>query len=277
VTVPVAAVSIFQSLKIFNLNVYSPVNAALGHSQGQGTIQNTNHIAYVSADDVTVAEPGTGATIVNAPVRVLSLSTFPVTVSYVTSNGSAVAGTDYTTTSGTVTIPANTAQVTVPVTVTASGLVASRYFAINLSGPSLGSSLVRSQSFVTITVGGYNQLSVADTGVIDPATGTTTETFTVTLSPASASTVTINYQTADGTAVAGVQYNATGGTLTFPAGTTTKTVAVTVNAVPTQFGDLYFLLNLSAATGGAVIDRGSAYGYIDATVSPRWSRWHRRL
>jgi Calx-beta domain/Carboxypeptidase regulatory-like domain len=269
VTVPVTAVSIFQTLKNFYVTLYSPTNAALGDTQGQGTIQNTNHMAYISPDDVTVAEPPSGTSVVNAPIRVTSLSTFPVTVAYSTANGSAVAGTDYTSTSGTVTIPANTAVVTVPITVNASGLTSSKYFVLNLSSASAGSTIFpRGNSYITITAGAYNQLSVADTGVVDPATGTTTETFTVSLSPASGSTVTVNYQTADYTATAGQQYNATAGTLTFTPGQTTKTVPVTVNAVPTGFTDLAFQLNLSSPTGGAVIDRTTGYGVIDANSIP---------
>jgi hypothetical protein len=268
VTVPVTAQSIYQTTRIFYLYLNTPVNAVLGHSPGQGTILDNNHQAYVSSDDVTIAEPGSGTTTVNVPVRVTSQSSFPVTVAYSTSNGSAVAGTDYTTTSGTVTIPANTAQVTVPVIVTASGLATTKYFAFSLNSPTAGATFIRSTSYVFITVGAYDQLSVVDTGIVAPATGTATETLTVTLSPPSASTVTVNYQTSDNSALAGLNYNAAAGSLTFGPGITTKTVSVTVKAVPTQFTDTSYNLNLSAPTGGAVIERGQGFGVIDATAGP---------
>lgn len=276
-TVPVTGFGIFQGSKYFYLNVSGPIKAALGDSQGQGTILNNNHLAYISPDDVTVAEPGSGTAIVNAPIRVSSLSSFPVTVAYSTSNNNAVAGTDYTATSGTVTIPANTASVTVPVTVNASGLTSTKSFLLNVGSPSAGATILRSQSIISITAGAYNQLSVADTGVVDPATGTTTETFTVSLSPASGPTVTVNYATSNNSATAGLQYNAAAGTLTFTAGQTSKTVTVTVNAVPTGFADTNYFLNLSSATGGAVIDRNFAYDIIDATALPRSSQWGRPL
>ena len=52
--------------------------------------------------------------------------------------------------------------------------------------------------------------------------------FTATLSHASSRTVTVDYATSDGTAVAGSDYTATSGTLTFNAGDTFQSVQVTV-------------------------------------------------
>lgn len=63
-----------------------------------------------------------------------------------------------------------------------------------------------------------------------PAEGTTTETFTVTLSEASATPVSVDYETEDGTAtVANDDYTEASGTLTFPAGVTSKTIEVQID------------------------------------------------
>ena len=59
--------------------------------------------------------------------------------------------------------------------------------------------------------------------------GTTPAVFTVSLSSASAQTITVNYATADGSAQAGRDYQAATGSLTFNPGETTKTVTVLVN------------------------------------------------
>jgi len=61
-----------------------------------------------------------------------------------------------------------------------------------------------------------------------------TASFTVTLSQASTKAVTVTYATANGTAVAGTDYVAASGVLTFNPGQTSQTINVTVlgNSAP---------------------------------------------
>ena len=75
--------------------------------------------------------------------------------------------------------------------------------------------------------------------------GTTTGNFIVNLSNTSTSTVTVDYATANGTAVAGTNYQATSGTLTFAPGVTSATVPVTILASSATSGNSTVLLNLS--------------------------------
>ena len=58
--------------------------------------------------------------------------------------------------------------------------------------------------------------------------GAGTATFTVTASGQSASDITVNYATSDGTAVAPGDYTAASGTLTIASGSTTATFTVTI-------------------------------------------------
>ena len=60
--------------------------------------------------------------------------------------------------------------------------------------------------------------------------GTSTMNFPVTLSAPSPVSVSVNYQTADGTATAPSDYAATSGTVTFPAGQTSLTIPVQIVA-----------------------------------------------
>jgi hypothetical protein len=72
-------------------------------------------------------------------------------------------------------------------------------------------------------------LSINSVSVTEGNTGTTNANFTVTLSAASSQTITVQYATADGTAtVAGNDYLATSGTLTFAPNQTTATIPVPV-------------------------------------------------
>lgn len=95
-------------------------------------------------------------------------------------------------------------------------------------------------------------LSVNSVSANEGNSGLTPFNFTVTLSAAASNTVTVNYATANGTAIAGSDYTATSGTLTFAAGETTKTV--TVNVIGDAFieNDETFTLNLSGATNATI-------------------------
>src|SRR5258707_10111576 len=65
-------------------------------------------------------------------------------------------------------------------------------------------------------------------GLVECNSGTTNAVLTVSLSAASAQTVTVNYATANGTATAGADYVSTNGTLTFLPGETSQTITVAV-------------------------------------------------
>ena len=111
-------------------------------------------------------------------------------------------------------------------------------------------------------------LTVADVSVLEGNTGTKTMTFTVGLSPAATSTVTVDFATADGTAIAGGSntgsggdYVAAAGTLVFAPGDTSKTVLINVVGDLFNESDETFKLKLSNAPN-ATIGRAQATGTI---------------
>ena len=115
---------------------------------------------------------------------------------------------------------------------------------------------------VSATVLGPPGLSVADATVREAA-GATMD-FAVTMSRPSASTVTVDYATSDGTATAGADYTASSGTLSFAPGETAKTVAVPVLDDAIDDGGETFRLTLSSAAGGnAYIAAATATGTIE--------------
>ena len=102
-------------------------------------------------------------------------------------------------------------------------------------------------------------ISVADATVQEGA-GAQLD-FVVSLSRAATSTVTVDYLTRNGTAIAGQDYTATSGTLTFAAGETTGTVAVPVLDDAHDEGSETMKLKLSNASGARITDR-KAIGII---------------
>src|SRR5205823_13377684 len=102
-------------------------------------------------------------------------------------------------------------------------------FFVNLTSPT-NATIADSQGLGTITDDdGQPSLSIDNVSTTEGNSGQHNATFTVTLSPASGQTVTVSYATANGTATAGTDYQATSGSLSFPAGTTTRTIDVPVN------------------------------------------------
>ena len=101
-------------------------------------------------------------------------------------------------------------------------------------------------------------LSVRDTAANEGGT----LRFTMELAQASKAPVTVDYETADGTATAGQDYTAKRGTVTFAPGRTRKTVAVPVLRDEAAEDAETMQLRLSAASGALIAD-GVATGTIE--------------
>ncbi|MGI9018325.1 MAG: Calx-beta domain-containing protein, partial [Euzebya sp.] len=98
-------------------------------------------------------------------------------------------------------------------------------------------------------------LSVADVEVTEgPAGSLTPMVFTVTLSEASTSEVTVDYATADVTTNFGPDYSKREGTLTFPPGTTSQTVEISVRGDDTPEETETFTFTLSNPSAPVILD-----------------------
>ena len=110
--------------------------------------------------------------------------------------------------------------------------------------------------------GGVPQASIADVAVTEGDAGTVDAVFTVTLSATSGQTVTVDYATADGTAVAPGDYTPASGRLTFSSGSRTRTITVLVQGdLIDEVASETFTVALSAPTNATIGD-GSATGTI---------------
>ena len=120
---------------------------------------------------------------------------------------------------------------------------------------------INGQVIDTYTIGTtQTALSIQDVAVLEGNAGTANAMFTVSLSSASAQSVTVNYATANGTA-AGNDYTATSGILTFAPGVTSRTITVTVTGDTMLEPHEMFSVNLSNAVNAAIA-RASATGTI---------------
>jgi len=106
------------------------------------------------------------------------------------------------------------------------------------------------------------RLSINDLRVAEGDTGTRAAHFTVTMSPPSAQTVTVDYATSDDSATSGSDYDSASGTLTFAAGETSKSFDVTVRGdVESENNEVFFITLRNPA--GATLEKTSGFAVID--------------
>lgn len=93
---------------------------------------------------------------------------------------------------------------------------------------------------------------IDDVSVREGKKGTTRLDLPVTLSWPTDDTVTVNYATSNGTALAKSDYTATSGTLTFLPGETSRTIAVAIKGDRKREPDETFTVSLSGAVGATI-------------------------
>jgi murein DD-endopeptidase MepM/ murein hydrolase activator NlpD len=199
-------------------------------------------------------------------VQVDPVSASALTVSYAV-EGEATAGEDYTAPSGTLTIPANTASVTLSIVTTHDVVDELNESVVVTLTEVTGANAVLGSSITTLGMildddESALSVSVGNGSVVEGNTQTQMLVFTVSLSRASEQSVSVSYITSNGTAIAGQDYQAANGTLTIPVGQTTGTITILVIGDTEMEPDEIFTLTLFNPTGGAVLGTTSATGTI---------------
>lgn len=239
---------------------------------GQYTIRvDTGTVSTLSVNDVTVTEGNSGTVNATFTVSLNRASDQTVVVEYSTSDGTAVAPTDYLAVPVTpITFLPGVTSRTINVTVNGDTIhEPDETFFVNLSNP-INATITDTQGIGTIkNDDAPPSISINDVSVTEGNTGTVNATFTVSLSTASASTITVQYSTADGTARAPLDYSAiTPTTLTFNPGVTSKTITVYVNGdVVTEPNETFFV-NLANPTVATIADNQGQGTIIDDDTAP---------
>jgi chitinase len=203
----------------------------------------------VSIGYAQVTEGNAGTKVLTFAVTLSAAYDQEVRVAYATADGSATAGTDYQAASGTLVFAPGQTAATISVVVYGDRVAEwDESLLVLLGAPTANAVIASGTGYGTIT-DDEPRVSVGDARVTEGNSGTRYLTFTVTLSAAYDASVTVNYATQDGTAVAGSDYKAASGTLTFAKGETTKTVTIAIYGDSTVESDEYFYLRLSSPSG----------------------------
>lgn len=108
-------------------------------------------------------------------------------------------------------------------------------------------------------------LAISDVSVIEGVSGTKSEMVMVSLSEPSTKTVTVNYSTANGSALAGSDYNKASGKLTFAPGETSKAIVVRIRGDQVTESTERFYVNLSNAKNATIADGQGVVTIVDST------------
>ncbi len=210
------------------------------------------------ANEGTAAAPGSATFVVTLSAP----STKRVTVGYATADGTARAGQDYVGRSGTLSFAPGSTSATITVRfIGDSSDGPAETFTVNLANAT-NAAIRAGRGVGTITsTNPPPSVSIYDLARAEGNAGTSAFTFTAGLSAPSEYTVTVRYATANGTALAGVDYTAAAGTLTFAPGVTRRTVTVPVRGDALNEASEAFLVNLSAPTH-ATLGRAQGRGTI---------------
>ncbi len=190
----------------------------------------------------------------------------PATVQYATVNGSAVAGTNYTATNGALAWAHGESggkPVVVPILNDGAGAgkqapATNKLFSIILSNATAAALAAPGTATVTIAQAspGALQFSAAAVSVNQDAGSVT---LTVTRAGGSNGPATVQFATVNGTAVAGTDYTATNGALSWAGGDSGgKSVVVPILDDGTYTADKVFTVALGSATGAALAAPGTA-------------------
>ena len=240
-----------------------PSTATLVIADDDTTPGTPAQFQLAAASDIVAEPTGANTTETVYVVRSGDLST-SADIGFATAAGSAVNGTDYNDTSGTLTFPDQATDATtsiiqsVPVTLLHNPATtpATSDFTFNLSVPSGSSSALGSPSSETVTI--VNGDGTPTLQFSAPAYSVAENGGSVRLTVFAAGNVgtevDVDYATADGSALAGVNYTATGDTLQFFGGEGDIAQSFDVPVMADgQAGDKFFTAGLSNATGGGVI------------------------
>ena len=259
-----------ESNETFSINLTTTNGGVLflnTNGQGLGTIADILPPA-ISINDIIVTEGDSGTKNATFTVTRTGTATNTITIDYTTTDGTAIAGSDYTPTSGTLTFDPNETTKTITVSIIGDTTIESNEtFFINLSNAT-EATITDAQGSGTIINYSLPSLEISDVIITEGNGGTKNATFTVTRTGTATNTITVDYTTAPHYIIAnnrratdGQDYITTSGTLSFATNETTKTITVAILGDTTSEEDEVFFVNLTNATN-AIIDKSQGLGTI---------------
>ncbi len=237
----------------FVVELFNATNATIAKERATVTIINDDTY-FVSIEDVTITEGSNGTTEVELTVSLSGQGNEAITVDLATGDGTAIASSDYTAASGTLTFnPGDPLTQTIIVSVLPdTDVELDEEFVVELSNAT-NATIAKERATVTIINDDRYFVSIEDVTITEGSSGTTKVELTVSLSGESDQPITVDFATVEGTAIAPEDYTATSGTLTFnPGDPLTQTITISVLPDTDVELDEEFVVELSNATNATI-------------------------
>ncbi|MFN9616251.1 MAG: Calx-beta domain-containing protein, partial [Dolichospermum sp.] len=273
ITVSVLGDSLFEANETFFVNLSNATNASIADAQAQGTITNDD----VALPTITLAVSPSSVTEDGTTNLIYTFTRTGATTNTLTVNYS-IAGTanstDYTGatpgTGKTITFAAGASTATLTIDPTADTIVESNEtVALTLAtgtGYTIGTTTAVTGTITNDDLLPNLNLSANQT-IVEGNTNTQNVTYTVTLSKTSTQTITVQYATANGTAIAGSDYTSTSGTLTFNPGVTSQVINIPILNDSINEANETFTLNLASPINASLGTAKTATTTITDTLS----------
>jgi poly(3-hydroxybutyrate) depolymerase len=269
ISIPILNNTLKQLNRKFLLTLANPTNTSLGSQRNSTVTIVDNDLGFQFQSPTNSVSEDAGVVFVNV-LRGTDATNTAVTVDCATSDATAINGLDYIGQTNTLAFAPGEMIKQVALRILDNGIKQlTRTFRLNLSNPTGGAVLgVPATSTVLIFDNdpgvGFNQTRYTNAwGNGGRITVTILRGNDLALGP-----FTVDYATADSTAVAGQDYQASSGTLQFQANETVKTITIPLLKNRAVEGSKYFQLKLSNPTGGSTLATATATLYIVGSYVP---------
>ena len=222
----------------------------------------TADLPLLHVDNLSVTEGNSGTNNAQVSLWLEGPVGTPLSLDYATSDGSALAGSDYISTSGTLMFSADVTNLAITVPILGD-LTWEPTETFTLAVTNL-SNAVASQPQATITILDNDPvpgISIGDVSLLEGNSGTSPAVFPITLSNPSSLEIRVSCRTTNGTATSPGDYLNTVATVIFPPGNTNRTFSVPVIGDTNNEPDQTFIVILSSPVGGSI-----ARGIATATI-----------
>ncbi len=253
ISIPITDDSAVENDETVSLALSSPsAGAMLGDPNAATLTIADNDVALLalSQSSYSVGEAGPSASItINRSRNTASA----VSVHFATADGTATAGSDYTTVNQDVSFAAGETSKTVVVPITDDSLIeGNETVSLTLSGPSAEARL-GSPSTATLTIVDDDRAFAFSSATYSVGEAGPTASVTINRIGSTAATDSVHFSTADGTATAGSDYTSVSQDVSFSPGESSKTVSIPITDDAAYEGNETVSLSLSIPSAGAAL------------------------